>query len=182
MPQYKLMLYPTRATFTPITSETLLIALKACNLISDASLRNPYLPGSAFIKLLSFLGCSPNICLTPEEGDNYCHVIFKPWQSESHCLGHTATAVPRCPQCKTKIPAWKKIAHWQNGATIYTCPHCHTATTLQKLQWKQECAYGCMAVEIINIHPFEAVPSENLLSVLQEATGVEWNYCYAEHE
>lgn len=180
MPQYKLILYPTLAELTHPEPETIIIALKECNLITGASIQNKYLVGEAFIELLSFLGCSPNIRLTPEDGDNYCHVTIKPYQPGFHCLGHTSTAVPRCPHCKNKISNWQQISNWQSGATICTCPHCHTDTAMQNLKWKQECAYGCMAIEIINIHPFEAVPSDNFLRDLQHATGVEWNYFYAE--
>lgn len=179
MSQHKLMLYPALPNRSQPETGSIIIALKNCGLISGETLREKYLSGKAFIELLSFLGCSPNICLTPQDDDNYCHIIIKPPQAIIHCLGYTATAVPRCPKCKNKISNWRQTENWQRGETACTCHHCNTTTAMQSLIWKQECAYGCMAIEIINIHPFEAVPSENLLRVLHDATGVEWDYSYA---
>jgi hypothetical protein len=179
MPQYKLVLYPAMPEFSQLDSDIIIAALIKGGLISAGINRNTFLAGDAFIELLSFLGCSPSISLKPSDGDHFCHVIIKPVQSDVHCLGHTVTAMPRCPHCKQKLPDWQQTPDWQLGATTRTCPGCHTITAMQNLNWKQECAYGRMAVDIINIHPFEAVPSEELLNALHDATRVEWSYCYA---
>lgn len=182
MPQYKLVLYPAIPEFSILKSAEIIAALKKAGLISSEMYENTFLPGAAFMELLSFLGCSPNICLSPADGDIFCHIIIKSSQSDVQCLGHTATAIPRCPQCKYKLADWRQTPDWQLGTTPCTCPNCHAITAMQNLHWKQECAYGRMAVDIINIHPFEAVPSENLLTMLQTATKLEWNYCYAENK
>jgi hypothetical protein len=182
MRQYKLVLYPCVPDFTQLESGAIINALKNGGLISGATHHDAYLTGDAFIELFSFLGCAPNICLTPADGDNFCHVIIRSAPGNIHCLGHTATAIPRCPHCKHKMIHWQQTENWQLGETVCTCSHCNTATAMQNLDWKQECAYGRMAVDIINIHPFEAVPSDNLLHILQAATNVEWRYCYAENK
>ncbi|MDQ1363531.1 MAG: hypothetical protein QG652_1392 [Pseudomonadota bacterium] len=177
MQQYKLILYPALAD--NLQMEVIITALMNCGLISGKSIHDKYLAGDSFLNLLTFLGCSPDVCLTPQDDDKFCHIIIRPPQSTIRCLGHTATAVARCPHCKNKIPHWRQTKDWESGETFCSCHHCHAETAMQDMIWKQECAYGCMAVEIINIHPFEAVPAENLLQVLQDATGVEWNYSYA---
>ena len=179
MLHYKLILYPALMPIAAPDTEMLVMALKNGGLIADDILNNNYPVGNAFLALLSFLGCAPTICLSPAEGDNACQVAITPWQPCVHYLGHSNNALPRCPHCKTRLPHWQQTTNWQLGATTCICPHCHTTTAMQHLNWKREGAYGCMAVEITNIHPFEAVPSENLLQILQAATGVEWDYCYA---
>ena len=182
MPQYKLVLYPAVPEFTQLDSDVIITALKKCGLISAVMHENTFLPGDTFIELLSFLGCSPNIVLKPSDGDHFCHVRIKPVLADVHCLGHIATAIPRCPRCKHKLADWQQTPDWQLGATACTCPACHINTAMQNLDWKQACAYGRMAIDILNIHPFEAVPSESLLTILQTVTNVEWNYCYAENK
>lgn len=179
MPQYKLTLYPATLHIIQPATGAIIAALKNCGLLNGESMQEQYFVGPAFVDLLSFLGCSPQIRLTPNEGDNYCHIIIRPPQPDIHCLGYTATAAPRCPQCKNKITQWQQIKAWHLGATPCVCQHCNTTTAMQNLKWKHECGYGCMAIDIINIHPFEAVPSDNFLHVLQTATGVEWDYFYA---
>lgn len=179
MSQYKLMLYPVLPTGSKPETGIIISVLKDCGLISGEKIHDHYLAGKSFLELLTFLGCAPNICLTPQESVKYCHIVIRPVQPVSHCLGYTATATPRCPNCKNKIPHWKQIQNHEQGATVCVCRHCQATTAMQDLNWKQECAYGCMAIEIINIHPFEAVPSENLLQALHDATGTGWNYSYA---
>ena len=182
MSQYKLIIYPITTSDITIDSAALVAALTTGALIIDDVTHNYYPTGRQFLSLFSFLGCAPNISLSPEDGNNFCHVIITPYHPELRCLGHTASAIPRCPHCKKKLPQWQQIPGWQHGTTSCLCNQCNSSTFMRNLNWKREAAYGCMAVEIINIHPFEAVPSENLLALLQAATHVEWDYCYAEHK
>jgi hypothetical protein len=178
MPHYNLLLYPVTALLTAPQTDVIAAALQQCGLISSESSTVNYPAGNRLLELLSFLGCAPNINLTPEQGDNFCHVLISPWKSGTHYLGHVNNALPRCPQCKATLPQWQDRINWQLGNTPCHCSNCNTHSTMLHLNWKQQGAYSCMAVEIINIHPFEAAPSEELLNVLQTVTNVEWSYCY----
>ena len=178
MPVYKLILYP-ESVIASSTADSIVNVLKKCGLIAGDMVNNYYLVGDDFLTLLSFLGCAPNISLTPQAGENFCHIVVNPWQASNHYLGHNQSAVPRCPNCKHKLANWQQIAHWQNGETLCTCPQCQRASAMRTLNWKQQGGYGCMAVEIFNIHPFEAVPSDELLDELNKITQIVWRYCYA---
>jgi len=141
-----------------------------------------YLAGKSFVEWVVFLGCSPNINLQPQEGEHYCYIEIRPPQANSSCLGYNTSALPRCPRCKNKLPHWKNLDNWQSGSTHCTCASCHTATALQDLNWRQECAWGRCAIHIHNIHAFEAVPAEALLQWLQNYSGFEWSYSYANND
>ena len=137
-----------------------------------------YLPGNEFINLLAFLGCSPEIRLRPEDGDSYCQVVMSDIGDKASCLGFNTTVKPKCPGCKTNLDQWQHIPEWKHAHTLLSCSHCDTETELYKLKWRHECGYGRFAIRIRYIYPHEAVPSETLLSALENTTGFSWTYCY----
>lgn len=153
--------------------------LRELGLIASEWQTNSFLPGDEFIHLLSFLGCAPTIHLHPDDGDQFCHIRIGPITASAKNLGHTATVIPRCPACKHKIREWKNIDDWRQGDTVYTCHECASKQTMGGLRWRQEGGYGRFSLDIAHVHPHEAVPSEKLLSALEQATGFEWIYFYA---
>ena len=130
-----------------------------------------HLPAEHFLSLLTFLGCSPNINLSPAIGEadshDYCTISLL-----------EQSPAPRCPLCKKRITGWKS-ASWQQNGQICTCDKCHTETTYANLSWKHECGFGCCGFEVTHIYPHEAVPTDQLLNALQQSTGFQWQYCYA---
>ncbi|VAW70722.1 hypothetical protein MNBD_GAMMA09-2447 [hydrothermal vent metagenome] len=137
-----------------------------------------HLPGERFLSLLTFLGCSPNINLSPTEGENYCAIsLLKPTDC-TVCLGFTQNSQPKCPNCKKRIANWK-TADWQQKKHTCKCDKCMTYTAYAELNWKHECGFGRCGFEISHIYPHEAVPTEQLLNALHQSTGSQWQYCYA---
>lgn len=178
----RLILHPANPAHTVSDVTRLISAMQDAGLMADNLTAERYRAGKSFVELVVFLGCSPNISLHPQESDSYCYIEIPPPQANSTCLGYTLSAVPRCPQCKTKLPHWQQIDNWMSGTTLCHCPQCNTATPMQDLKWRQECAWGRCGISIYNIHPFEAVPSEQLLQRLQSHSGFEWHYSYANNQ
>jgi len=135
--------------------------------------------GEAFINLLSFLGCSPNINLSPVDGDNFCYIEINSIAGEARILGHTNSVIPRCPDCKHKLKDWQSINNYQYASTSINCPECNALLKMPDLKWRQEGGYGRFYIAITNIHPHEAVPSEKLIQTLEQTTGFKWHYFYA---
>ena len=175
----RLTLYPQQPDHRPQSVAALVDALKHTGLLAAETSDHCYLPGEQFLNLFSFLGCSPQIHLHPDEGDNYCYIRIDDTHENAVCLGYTTTVIPRCPGCKHKLRDWKQVGNWQQAATACRCEHCKTETAMSQLKWRHECAYGRFSLYIAHIHPHEAVPTEQLLIQLRQASGFEWDYCYA---
>jgi len=139
---------------------------------------NHYLPSERFLSLLTFLGCSPNINLTPTPDQTHCFVSFLSPTAKPQCLGYTNTCKPKCPNCTKRIANWK-TDNWQKTGASCQCDKCGTQVTYAELNWKQECGFARCGFEIAHIYPHEAVPTDQLLEILREKTGANWLYCYA---
>lgn len=144
----------------------------------EAYQNNHYLAGDRFLNLLTFLGCSPNITLTPANGESHCHIAILESSEASRCVGFTRTANPKCPHCTRRINNWK-IENWENGNTDCLCDKCQTSTPYANLNWKHECGFARGGFVISQIYPHEAVPTEQLLSALENTTAYPWLYSYA---
>jgi len=175
----RLVFHPRQLDHAPADIPALLQALTGIGLISSQQQDDHHLPGDEFLGLLSFLGCSPHILLHPNEGASYCYLGIDPVSDSPRCLGYTVSVVPRCPVCKQRISDWQTIPDWQQASSQYTCQQCASSTPVSQLNWRQECGYGRFSFHIAQIHPHEAVPSDKLLDSLQQSSGFNWDYFYA---
>ena len=160
-------------------NQQLLETLVSLQLINkEAHSENHYLPGENFLSQITFLGCSPNINLAPVENENHCFISILEHSSKTRCLGHTNTVNPKCPGCKKRIANWK-TENWKNPGQLCLCDKCSTKHLYAELNWKQECGFARCGFEISHIYPHEAVPTDQLLNALEQASGFKWDYCYA---
>ncbi|TNF34946.1 MAG: hypothetical protein EP315_06595 [Gammaproteobacteria bacterium] len=174
----QLVLYPKSVARAPDDLQHLLAMLKQTGLIADSDDQACQLPGKDFLNQLTFLGCSPEIQLSPEDGEKFCRISFSNIETKAVCLGHTSSIKPKCPACKKTISNWQQTEDWQQADSLLHCVHCNTDSAMHELKWRHECAYGRFALCIHYIHPHEAVPSETLLEALHRITGFDWDYCY----
>ncbi len=146
----------------------------------DANKKNQYYAGNKFLNLITFLGCSPNINLSPADGEDHCIISLIEQTTATKCLGYTQTANPKCPACTKRISNWK-TADWQKPDSFCVCDKCQTQTRYADLNWKHECGFGRCGFEISHIYPHEAVPTDQLLSALKQLCEFAWQYCYADN-
>ncbi len=139
--------------------------------------KNHYLAGDKFLGLITFLGCSPNINLAPIAGEQHCYISFIAPTEHAECLGFTQTVNPKCPNCKKRIANWKND-NWQRTGEICICDKCQSRHLYAELNWKQECGFARGGFETHHIYPHEAVPTDQLLDLLDQFSGFKWNYCY----
>ena len=154
-------------------------AVNNINLTGDEFSDNKFYTGDAFLSLLTFLGCAPNINLSPKDGDNFCYIEFKEITGEAEMLGHTGSIIPLCLDCKHKLKHWQSIKNYMLAKTSFNCPECNTLLKISELKWRREAGYGQFYISIANIYSHEAVPSEKLLQTLEQTTGFAWHYFYA---
>jgi len=178
MPISKLIFFPKDPLQSFAKDEIFKILSSLLFIETIAHSENHYLPGDNFLSLLTFLGCSPSINLIPTADQAHCFIsLIKP-TIEVQCLGYTNTCKPKCPKCTKRIANWKTHS-WPQASEICQCDKCGAQATYAELNWKQECGFARCGFEIAHIYPHEAVPTDQLLDALQENTGLEWLYCYA---
>jgi hypothetical protein len=142
--------------------------------------------GDAFLDHIGFLGCSPVVHRGIEaEGAQGTETsprvrLARPSQQLRFVSG-VEVAPPRCPRCRHAACEWRALVEaWERDQTDYRwrCPGCGTAARLEELDWRHRAGFGRLFLEVLGIHPFEAVPQERLLRLLGHYSKSPWGYFY----
>lgn len=177
-----LVLHPLDCNERPYL-KSLTDALKQLKFI-DAPLNDEpdtYLVGDNFLQLIIFLGCSPSVELAPsEEGKSFCHVSFIQPENTPQLITSKHTNNPRCPSCRKEMgDTANTIEQWQQDESIqWSCPDCDFSGETKDLNWRHSAGVVSFFIEVNNIFPNEAVPSDELMSALKKASNSEWGYFY----
>jgi len=138
-----LVLAPAPATSIP--RNRLLEYLHDCGFIGDAFSNGStadFLIGERFLQLITFMGCSPHIELTPPaDGRSFCHVRIRGPLDQPLLLAGGNAQAPRCPSCRGRIEPWRELLdEWHNQAAspIVTCPHCGEKQRPMELNWRRQ--------------------------------------------
>lgn len=184
MPQYSLILHPAGPGLAHVPVERIAAGMESLGLVGDAIAQYDYLAGNRFLELITFMGCSPNIRLEPEEdGNTFTLIRFLSDEGAMMCMFSNALRPPKCPQCRKPIPHW----HAASGTTgtncteSTTCEHCDTAWLPWELDWQRQAGFGHCLIEITDVYPKEAIPLPELLDRLKEITGLQWSYFYMQY-
>lgn len=158
-----------------------LTALSAC--LNDIGLTGEkisdfFLCGSQFAQLITFMGCSPHLVMTPPDdgSENFCHIRLLQFDQPKLLTGQQ-TAPPRCPACRFRISDWENTLK-PDDVNDWDCPKCRQQTPVAHLDWRQSAGAGKILIEIKNIFPGEAVPVDKLLAALKNLSGNNWKYFY----
>ncbi|VAX11727.1 hypothetical protein MNBD_GAMMA25-2143 [hydrothermal vent metagenome] len=191
---YRLVLHPQDANCIPESTEIVRLALQAAEFIGEIHLETgvedksgnaaqDFLVGERFLQLLTFMGCSPNINLEPQyHGDHdFCHIRMSPLLAQPQFRSHERDVFARCPECGRRDNDWRaRLEDWQvNSSQInYQCPHCHQSMSLYDLRWRQQAGFARFFIDVFSIFPQEAIPTDNLLGVLNKTCAQPWNYFF----
>ncbi|MGB5541082.1 MAG: hypothetical protein WBO37_13400 [Gammaproteobacteria bacterium] len=193
MAAYKLLLHPQDPDCAPVDPAVLADALQDIGFIA-APVTVPdgmfYPAGEQFLRLLSFVGCSPAIELDPpadpaaleaaRASGSFCHVYLSS-SARPRFRADPRTHAPRCPVCRQPDRDWHRhLAAWREDPAMieWTCSSCGHTGRLTGLQFRKSAAFSCTWVEVRGIHPSEAVPDEALLTRLRQLTACRWQYIY----
>lgn len=180
-----LLLYPADPDYRPTDPAALIARLQEAGLIGEPLADLPgerYHAGTAFLQHISFLGCSPAVEFEPQQpGDEtFCHVGID-FDDRLQFRGGPQQVQVHCRQCRHRETDWSTIINgWQADPAHYRyiCPECGSEATATELNWRKTGAFARLFIELFNIYPHEAVPTDGILKRLREATGVEWKYIY----
>jgi hypothetical protein len=185
MADNQLILHPAKTADTPHNKRDLLYRLEQLGFIGTPLTFNGqqhYRPGARFLQLLTFLGCSPVVALGEPgvTGDEYCHIQLDGPSDQLRFVGGSNVKTPRCPGCGFHLENWPALIEaWQRSpAQPWRCPLCGKEYLLPQLRWRQCAGFGRLFLRIWGVFEGEAVPSEELLKVLHEVSGVEWQHFY----
>lgn len=180
----QLVLCATDSTWAPASRGELVAAMQRVGMLGQAIGevgQDRYLIGEAFLQLFSFMGCAPSIEFTPNDPlsidwHTFVFIQLSPVQTQPRWLVDRSSAKPACPHCQRRTREW--LQHYQASDALLRCPHCQHGEPVCRWRWFD--AGGCARqfVSIVNVYPKESLPTETLLSQLQEETGVAWQYFY----
>lgn len=165
--EFKLYLYPDNPMYV-LNPNKLFSLLKALELIEKKLSPTRYSTGNNFVSLLTFMGCSPNIELEPQDDKPFCYIEIESTQKVQFISGKN-TKFPPCPHCKKPLKDT-------------SCAHCDKQIDLAKLNWRKSAFVASSWITIGNIYELEAVPNDQLLDTLKNETGVNWKPAYIRQE
>jgi len=184
---HKLVLHPVSTDYASESWINIKQGLYQARFIgkSISSENESYLVGDNFLQLITFLGCSPHIEIVPEEenNDSYCRIVLSELNNKIHFRFLARDVIARCPKCRKKLDSWSDwLNQWKesSSAVFVKCEHCDSRLSLFDLNWRHSAAFARCFIDIWNIYPQEAIPTEELLSILFEATGEEWDYFFSD--
>jgi len=176
---------------------------------SIAGLENSYSLGDNFMQHVIFLGCSPAIELeVPDliegaiadatvDASEQDKLSFTFIRLRSH-TGFSAAAVvpyygerieliqkiPRCHACRRQIKAGieQLYAALRANPQRIQCHACQHTGETSELDWRKQTGWGNLFIEILNVYPSEAVPTDGLLQTLAEVTKSNWKFFYTQHD
>ena len=139
-----------------------------------------YFLGDRFYQWVTFMGCAPSLKLAPDDAadEKFCHIRFT--RHNEPQFQYLRPAVKgRCPACtKPGLTAASFMQQKLLQQTTWTCPHCQYTCSPLALNWKNEAGVGRFFIELMDVHPHEAIPVDGLLHRLAEMTGTRWQYFY----
>jgi hypothetical protein len=182
VPEHLLVLHPRDPAYAPANMENLASMLGDIGFIGEAldALAGHYAAGQDFLRLITFLGCSPVVNLGRAERGPECRVRLPTPLAAPRFLYGANTKPPRCPACRGALGTDTALGSvWErDSGTTRVCPRCGAQTPVHLLDWRRTAAFVKTSIEITGIHESEAVPAEALLAALKSASGVDWDYCY----
>jgi hypothetical protein len=180
----RLVLTPKNPYLLPENPTAIFSKLHEIGLISTPLPNDQgYLLGEAFMRLITFMGCSPYIRLEPDESDEpFCHLLLDGPHPRPKLLVGKNSVPPRCENCRRRLGEWQTIFKtWQDKPQgwQFNCPHCGHSQDPATYDFKQSAGCGRFLLFVENIFPQEAIPAQSLLNILEQSSqGEPWLYFY----
>lgn len=190
----RLVLYTSVDTGGNPELKILQSALQNMGFMGEALWQQPlagFTVGDKFLSQLMFMGCSPFIELEParvlsgDEQPKFCFIRILPVKDKPR-LFHAGVLnddvlMPRCPGCR------KVIRHISQSLSrqypeVLACPHCQTSSHFQQLDWRGQSGVGSHFIEVINVYPQEAIPTDGFLNALAGISQTGWQYFYTDQD
>lgn len=176
-----LFLAPVNTESTP-ELECVVAVLQGLGISGAAFGSGVYAAGDGFSRHVVYAGCAPYLVMQPPEKGSlqFCHVAVHGPYAKPRLVTGPNSVKPRCPACRARFDDWRRqLTSWQAGTADATCKACGRVWRPYQLDWRNHAIAGRVLVELRNVFPGEASPSDPLLQHLAERTGEDWHFAWA---
>jgi hypothetical protein len=155
--------------------------LKELQIIGPPLAAAGFSAGEGFSRHVIYTGCAPHLVMQPPADGSlqFCHVVLHGPFARPHLVTGPNTVPPRCPACRTRLQDWRDQRQAWDDDRPARCAACGHSCAPSALDWRGHAITGCVLVELRNVFPAEAAPSDLLMQHLREATGSAWRYAWA---
>jgi len=130
--------------------------------------------GSKLMDYITFLGCSPALQRGEiESGINIHHF------NQLTGVGGKSIQTIRYPGCKHPVHEPENLVTSYPEVEKWKCPMCGNEGKTEQIQWRKSAGFSTIFIEISQIFPKEAVPSDKLLNALHKFTNLHWQWFYS---
>ncbi len=171
---FSLFLYAENSKQSDISKTQLINYLTELNFISSQTSSLTLSAGSKLMDYITFLGCSPSLQLGDIESPISIHQF-----NEVVGLGGESIETIRYPGCKHPVTNPVKLLKSYPDNDSWQCPNCDLEGKTNEIQWRKTAGFSNIFIEINHIFPKEAVPSDKLLSCLNDFTKCQWQWFYS---
>lgn len=183
-----LYLYPKTPTYR-VNHSTLIHTLTEHAFLGEALSSTRYAVGEQFLSYVTFLGCSPDIELSPQPDKAFCYIdIGSNTHKDIHFISGANVKTPRCPQCRSDQQQLAQQLTKNGYQSLVQCPSCQFNFPPEQPNWRKSAVIATQWLRIGHIYEAEAVPTPTLLDALamQSTTPKEehspWQYSYIRFE
>ncbi len=156
--------------------------LRELKIIGDPLGDDLYRAGDNFSRHVVFAGCSPHLVMEPPEGGSrrFCHVALHGPFAQPKLVTGPNTVKPRCPHCRKRFDDWREhLQQWLRNGQQVRCEHCGTVNSVHTIDWREHALSGRYLIELRNVFPGEATPSDVFLQTLEQESKMPWRYAWA---
>lgn len=177
MQLHSLFLAPGTADERPDSARVIAV-LRQLAVIGEPLTPQRFAVGPGFGRHIVFAGCSPYLVTEPpaDGGPAFTHLLLHGPLAQPILVTAHGQARPRCPNCRQRIAAGQIP---RNPADNWQCRACAKAFSACELDWRHYGLCGRVMVEVVNVFPGEAAPSDALLQALGDATSGPWRHAWA---
>ena len=177
MQLHSLFLAPGAADDRPDIARVTAV-LRALEVIGEPLAAQGFAVGQGFSRHIVFAGCSPYLVTEPPADGRpaFSHLLLHGPLERPRLVTALGQARPRCPKCRQRIATGQAP---RSPADSWQCPACAEAFSACELDWRHYGLCGRVMVEVVNVFPGEATPSDALVQALGDATAGPWRHAWA---
>lgn len=164
-------MYDTGHRTHQYNSDSLTLFLKKIDFLTDQN--KQYVPSTSFMSLITFLGCSPNLNhdIETKISINLTH--------KKQALGGDSIVKLSCPNCQQKITDPTTLLKNYQTSPNWLSSCCKNKIALEEINWRKSAGFSHTFIQISNIFPKEAIPSDDFMLLLFQFSQSHWNYFYS---
>lgn len=171
---FSLFLYAEYSTDLDLSKAQLTDYLEKISFISCPTDSVTLPVGRKLMDYITFLGCSPAL----QRGEIESSITIHYFNQLTGLGGKSITTI-RYPGCKHPVHEPERLIRSYPKEESWKCPVCGIEGKTDQIQWRKSAGFSTVFIEISQIFPKEAIPSDKLLNALTEFTDHHWQWFYS---